>query len=307
MAEKDYTNINPQLLYQDANPVFFKKFIGLQDEVPNEFASLFKDSAQTSVYKIQGEKIRQFQVYKSHELRTSMFAPHQLHAAMLKETPRPLHGGNSVWLFGIILFVLVLFAILRTGYTKKLQQLFKGFAGFNYFNQLIREENLFRERYSYHLAIIFFINLAIFIFCSCFFFSNNGYYGLQGIVIFGIILLFLVLVILIKLIIIRFVGFLFKSRKEASEHIANLFLSIQIAGLAFLPLTIFAAFNFSWILFVIGFSIIVLFYTYYFIRTALIQLANSNFSILNYFLYLCAFEIIPFLFIIRFISNRNLF
>ena len=155
-VEKDYSNINPQLLYQDTHPGFFKKFIGLQDEVPNDFATFFKDSTQTAAYKIQGEKIRQFQVYKSHELRTSMFTQHQLRTTMLKPEQRPLLGSNSIWLFGIILFVLVLFAILRTNYTKKLQQLFKGFAVFNYFNQLIREENLFRERYSYHLTIIFF-------------------------------------------------------------------------------------------------------------------------------------------------------
>jgi hypothetical protein len=58
---------------------------------------------------------------------------------------------------------------------------------------------------------------------------------------------------------------------------------------------------------VIGVSMIILLYTYYFIRTTLIQLANSNFSVLNFFLYLCTFEIVPFLFIIRFVSNRNLF
>ena len=307
MAEKDYSNINTQLFYQDSNPGFLKKFISLQDEVPTDFAAMFKDSTQTSVYKIQGEKIRQFQVYKSHEHRTSMFTSHQLHAAALKPKPRSLIGSSSVWFFGIILLVLILFAILRTNYTKKLQQLFKGFAGFNYFNQLIREENLFRERYAYQLTIIFFVNFTIFIFCSYFFFSNNESYSLQSILIFGGVLLFLVFWILIKLILIRFVGFVFKSRKEASEHMANFFLFIQISGLAFLPLTIFAAFNFSWILFVIGVSMITLLYTYYFIRTTLIQLANSNFSVLNFFLYLCTFEIVPFLFIIRFVSNRNLF
>ena len=307
MAENDYSNINTQLLYQDTNPVFLKKFIGLQDEVPGDFALLFKDSAQACAYKIQGVKIRQYQVYKSHELRTSMFTPHQLHATMLKPKPKSLSGSNSVWLFGIILFVLIMFAILRTNYYKKLQQLFKSFAVFNYFNQLVREENLFRERYSYNLAIIFFINLSIFIFCSCFFFSKNEFYGLQGIIFFVSILLFLVLWILIKLLLIRFAGFLFKSGKEASEHTANLFMLIHITGLAFLPLTIFAAFNFSWILFVIGFSIFALLYAYYFIRTAMIQSANSNFSVLNFFLYLCAFEIIPFLFIIIFISDKNLF
>jgi hypothetical protein len=307
MVEKDYSNINTQLLYQDTHPVFFKKFIGIQDEVPVDFASLFKDSTQTYTCKIQGGKIRQFQVYKSHELRTSMFTQHQLHATMLKPQQRPFLGSNSIWLFGIILFVLVLFAILRTNYTKKLQQLFKGFAVFNYFNQLIREENLFRERYTFHLTIIFFFNLSIFIVCSCFFFSNNEFFGLQGIIFFGSILLCLILWLLIKFILIRFVGFVFKARKEASEHIANLFLLIHISGLAFLPLTIFAAFNFSWILFVTGVSIFILLYAYYFIRTAMIQSANSNFSILNFFLYLCAFEIIPFLFIIRFVTNRSLF
>ena len=255
----------------------------------NEFQSSFLNIlVKRDVIKVDAGKY--IQLYQGHDLK-------------------PVHNESLLrknitpdWLFPLILIVLIVYAWLRLYYSKFFTQMIQAFLNNNLANQIVRDENIFVQRASVYLSIVFNIIGALLLYLV----SVHFNWSLGGIGIgFSRFIFFVILVsstYAIKFLILKICGWLFEQEREMATYVFNIFLINNILGMALLPFICIFAYNesmaFSWML-MIPFIFIITAYCWRIFRGVQIGLGITSFSPLYLFLYLCTLEIAPLMVLIR--------
>ena len=223
----------------------------------------------------------------------------------------PIHKGpvlrnnyTADWIFPILLLILAFFAWVRFFYNRYFQQLIKAFLNTNLTNQIVRDENIFFQRISIYLSIIFNLIAALFIYLL----SIQYHWSLgsldTGFTRFIFFVIVVSVIYALKFLVLKICGWLFEQEKEMSMYIFNIFLINNILGIALLPFICLLAFNgvinFSSLLFV-PFTLIAAAFGWRIFRGIQIGLGSASFSPLYLFLYLCTLEIAPLMVLIRII------
>ena len=155
-------------------------------------------------------------------------------------------------------------------------------------------------RASFLINVLFISNIAIFII------HLKQFLKIENIGFDEYVLYFILFASFIGLYVLRaissyFIGFVFLKQKVFSEYFHNVNIITKNTGLILLPLIIalqFIAYKYLAIVIYIGISIIGVLYVLQLLRAFQIIIRN-NVSILYMILYLCAFEITPFLIIYK--------
>jgi len=287
MVEKEFSSINYTLQDIDTSHCFLRQFVWSQDEVGKPFNQITNEDT-TVFFNNPIHKIKQ-QINTSGQVRQSIFYPHQLKP--VSSCPQANTVSSSILIVSILGFSLILLAMIRYYYSKKFQLLFKAYAIFRFFNQFLRDENIFKAGYSLLLFLLFVLNVSVFSYESIAHLGTTYKYSSLGVLLF--IALSIIAWFFFKLIMIQFIGFVFKRVKEAKDHQVNILMFLEITGVVLFPLALFSVFNFSAFIFYTGVVFISLMYIYFVVRFIMIQVSNFNFSLLNIFLYLCTLEILP--------------
>lgn len=299
----DSVSYNNRLIpKEDAS--FFKKFILIQDEVPpclSRFNSDFAINANMdSLFKY---RIIQKKSLNTEEYKKSIFTGHELKVAE-KQVNKSVDYGNN-WILGIIVFCFVLFAISRVAYPRRLGQIFKAFISPRSVNQLSREGNISNEGLSFMLSGVFFISLAVFIFECITLFIPSFFYGKANYLIFCYILFGSLLFYIIKKQIIRIIGYIFQTKQETRDYLLNTLVFNMIAGIYIMPvsfLIFYLPVEWSHGLMIFSFVFLGILILYRIIRSFLIGITLSKFSVFYLFLYLCIVEILPILIILKIVK-----
>ncbi|MFA4852523.1 MAG: DUF4271 domain-containing protein, partial [Bacteroidales bacterium] len=107
---------------------------------------------------------------------------------------------------------------------------------------------------------------------------------------------------LFKMWLFNFSGFIFKTKKETSDYILNIYVFGQIAGVVLLPVIVLMSYLHSETIIYAGGILLVLLYVYSLFRGVVCVTYGVKISVYYLFLYLCTLEILP-LFILAKIFN----
>ncbi len=256
----------------------------------HEYVSIFIDP---EIHWLK-DTVQYIQLYKGHELK------------LVHSSPQHRENISPDWFFPLVLIVFGVFAWIRMAYNKYFMQMIQAFLNSNLANQIVRDENIFVQRASIYLSIVFNLILALLIYLVSIHYQwNLGDIG-NG---FGRFMFFLIVVSVaytIKFLILKICGWLFEQEREMATYIFNIFIINNILGMVLIPFVVILAYNesiaVSWVL-SIPVVLIVLSFGWRLFRGVQIGLASPSFSPLYLFLYLCTLEIAPLLVLIRIIVS----
>ena len=203
------------------------------------------------------------------------------------------------WITGILFFLFSIFVWLFVSNAKKLNQVIKGFYQTRYTNQNTLDEFSVGNRVSFFLSAFFIVTMSIFIsqllsFYQIDIFKKNFAELTIALIIF--------VVYGIKFFTINFLGYVFQMQKEMKDYTMLVFLFCNTLGLVMLPIVICLSFvkQLSPAVFIYaGIGIIVSFVFIRTIRGVFIGFKSPRVSKLYLFMYLCALEILPIIFMVK--------
>lgn len=231
-------------------------------------------------------------------LTTSLFKGHQLQVQHEKPV---LHFTGYDYVVASILFLsFTAFVWLYVSNAKRLDQLIKGFYSNRSNNQSSRDEYSVTNRVGILLSLLFLFTISLFIG------QVVDHLGLKvqisKVALYSVIIMVLIVMYLVKTALIRFLGFVFKTGKEAAEYSSSIFIFLNVLGLFMLPIVICLAFvkqiNPNVFIYT-GYFIILGFLCVRLIRGLVIGFNSNRVSKFYLFLYLCTLEIIPLVILIK--------
>ncbi len=200
---------------------------------------------------------------------------------------------NTDWLTMVLLFALILFASVRSVWSKYLGQLFQSVFNYSTAFRIFWEKNFSVLHGALRLDVFFFLIFSLFLFQTSkvfhlmFPFEGGRLYLL---IVFGVLGYFFV-----KKLLYQVTGILFENTNETSEFIFNLDNFKRVTGIALAPVVVMIAFfplNNLMILVGLGFLIVASIY-FLLLYRGIVILLKKQFSIIYLFLYFCTLEFVP--------------
>jgi hypothetical protein len=214
-------------------------------------------------------------------------------------TGMPVPKGN-LWVLGVIVLLLVLFASLKVSFSKQLQTIVQSFFSNRILNNLNKEDNLFTSWPFLMLFVQFGFTIGMFFYLVTQYyhmsFSDSGFRFYLSISVLIIVLYVL------KIVFLRMLGYLFNIQKPINEYVSILYLSYFNIALMFIPLVIAFALSplkYGPYYIAISYILLIIVFVFQFIRAGVNILSHYRFSKVYLFLYFCALEICPILILIK--------
>ena len=210
-----------------------------------------------------------------------------------------LNRVNTDWLTILLLLVLILFATVRTSYSKYLVTLFQSIFNYSTSFRMFREKNYTALHAAYRLELYFYITFSVLLFQSINYFNINFRYSnfRLYLVCLGAVLAYF----LFKKMLYNILGSVFEGVNETREYLFNMDNHNRIAGLFLFPIITLVAFypaESPLLPVLLGGLTVIIFYILLLYRGISI-LMKKQFSIYYLFLYLCSLEFLPLLLIYK--------
>ncbi|MEI7896308.1 MAG: DUF4271 domain-containing protein [bacterium] len=203
------------------------------------------------------------------------------------------------WVLAILVFCFILLAWVQFFYPKRIQQIFRAPFSRRFINQLTRDGNLFRERITIAMGMIFLFT------CSLFLYEFNrqilgfSFKGISAISLYGLITILIICFLAAKVALMRFLGAIFKTRGTTNNYLLNQLIFALVTGPVLLTVLVFIVYlNVAFLLY-ICLSLLVALLLFGFVRGFFIGMTLTKFSYLFLFVYLCSLEILPLLVLLK--------
>jgi len=232
----------------------------------------------------------------------SILDNHQLQPQQI--APEVTSYGNEDWITIHFILGLMVYAWVRLFYAKRLKQVFKSLLSVRFQGMLVRDGNVFRERISIALMIIYLISTSLLIYLFFTRILNYELLQLKNFKLFSFIMLVVIVLWIIKNFANTIIGRVFKNPVILSEYILSNFIFNITIGSILLPILILAVYLPSVEMVYLGLFIWVIAFIYRLIRLVFTSLSYTKFSLLNRILYLCTFELIPVLILIKLVMSN---
>ncbi|MFD2145066.1 DUF4271 domain-containing protein [Mucilaginibacter antarcticus] len=131
---------------------------------------------------------------------------------------------------------------------------------------------------------------------------KNLYYSVSGFRLFTSFSVVILLFFAVKFLLLRAIGFIFDIQKMVSEYVSVLYLTYFNIAFVFLPVTVcftLLAAQFVPVLLIAAVSLIVVIFTWLYLRSSVNIISNFRFHKFYLFIYLCALEICPVLILFK--------
>lgn len=210
-------------------------------------------------------------------------------------------GNSSGFLLWLIMFILVIFAIIVSLNREMTIKLVKSAWLNNLMSFLFRNFGSKDLLLYFLLYLNFAVNMAVFLYLLI-----RRKMEFEGLNLFLSLLASVIIIYIVKHISLMLFQRVFTSLKEIHIYSFSVMIYNIVLGISLLPVNIFAAFSSSVIagIFIyIGIFLLGLFYVFRLFRGFLSTYSYFISSIFHFFLYLCAFEILPLLILYRFFVN----
>lgn len=229
--------------------------------------------------------------FAGKEWRSSVFVQHQLQP---KNTEAQLNTGiPGDWVVAIFLTGFVLLAWNHVFNPGRFLQVIKAAYSRRYINQLIREGNLFTERISITLIILYLITVSLLLFLI-----NSRITGIRpemvpDWLVYLFILAGLAVYLFAKVLLIVILGKIFKTREATYHYLLNMMVIAALTAPLLLFLLVLLVYIPQSVLLYPTLALLTVFIIVRFIRGFLIGSELTKFSYLLLFVYLCSLEILP--------------
>ena len=160
---------------------------------------------------------------------------------------------------------------------------------------LTKDGNIYRERISIPLVIVYLISFSLLMFLLITQYVIQPVFTLEGLKLFSVIILAVIITWFVKNLLINFVGNLFKNYLILTDYIQTNFVFNMVIGVLLMPIVIIAVFLPSVEMVYAGVIIWLAVYLFRIIRQVFTGISYTKFSLFYRILYLCTFEIIPLL------------
>ena len=201
-------------------------------------------------------------------------------------------------LFYVMVGLLLFFAIIRNGFSRYIQDVFKIFFRTTVRQRQIKEQLLQSPLPSLLLNIFFMVSMGMFLALVI---QNIGWSGGYSFwVLFLYSMAILVVMYFFKFVILKFIGWILQVRDAADTYIFIVFLTNKVIGMLLLPFIIVLAFTYgqiSQVALTSGLLMIAGFFAYRYFLSFISVYRQLRISFFHFFLYLFAFEIVPLLLI----------
>lgn len=214
----------------------------------------------------------------------------------------PSHKINRVntdWLTILLLLVLVLFATVRTSYSKYLVNLIHSVFNYSTSFRMFREKNYNALHAAFRLEFYFYITFSVFLFQTINYFHVNFRYSnfTLYLVCLGAVLVYF----LFKKLAYHILGSVFEGVNETREYLFNMDNYNRTTGLFLFPIVTLIAFypaeDPSFPVFLGGLTVVIFYILL--LQRGISILLKKQFSIFYLFLYLCSLEFLPLLLIYK--------
>jgi len=243
---------------------------------------------------IEGQTI----IYMDKPEIRSFFTGHLLKANRIQHNAFSLYQPD--WILALLIVSFILQAWVQFVYRKRFRQLVLAPFSKRFLNQLVRDGNLFNERLSLALGIIYFISVALLIYeVNDLLLEGKIPPPLKEFSFYLIIILSLFLYWVVKVTGIHMLGMVFKTENTTGLYLLNVLVINIITGMILIPLLVLVIYMKSLFLLYITLIIIILSLLFLFVRGFLIGLSLTKFSYLFLFVYLCTLEILPLIILIK--------
>lgn len=241
--------------------------------------------------------LQQSLAWPSTDYATSVFQGHQLQPGSQRASSRG--KMESDWITGVLIALLILLAWARGTYGKRVKHIFLAPFSNRFLSQLTREGNLFKERVTVALGIVYLFTVPLFILQIETILLHGSTQSMDQLKLFLLSMLFIVGYWMVKVALIRYLGFIFNTKATTREYLLNILIFNLITGISLLPFLIITSYTHSeWVLFV-AVVLVTLLFIYRLVKGFFIGLSLTKFSYLFLFVYLCALEILPLLVILK--------
>lgn len=216
-----------------------------------------------------------------------------------KDSPRKLFSGKES-LFYYLVFLLIIFGLLRQAFPKYFYDLFRVFFRTTIKQKQVREQLLQSALPSILVNGFFVLSAGLYasFLLRYFNFSLSGNFWIQ----YLYCVLGLSCIYMVKFLVLKTTGLLFNARKATDSYIFIVFIINKMIGIILLPFLVLLAFtsgNFYQAVLVISWIVVGLLYCYRFFLTYTTVHNEIRLNPFHFILYLAAFEIIPLLLIYK--------
>ena len=230
----------------------------------------------------------------------SLFKDHSFfrftHPTRLAVSFRQREGKET--LFYVMIGLLLFFAIIRNGFGRYIQDVFKIFFRTTVRQRQIKEQLLQSPLPSLLLNIFFMVSMGMFLALVILNLGWASGYSFWALLLYSMIIL--VVMYFFKFVILKFIGWILQVREAADTYIFIVFLTNKVIGIMILPFIIVLAFTYgsiSQVALTSGLLMIAGFFAYRYFLSFISVYRQLKISFFHFLLYLFAFEIVPLLLI----------
>lgn len=205
-----------------------------------------------------------------------------------------LNPKGEAWVIGVILFLVLFFAVIKYFFSKELSSIVQSFYSNQILSQINKEDNLFSSWPFVFLYLLFGLIIGMYLYLSGKYLQLA--YPVEGFELFIGLSIVVISLFTIKIVVLRLLGFLFDVRRLVREYVSILYLSYFNSALLFLPLVIAFSLTptrYAGIYGYIGIIMLVVIFALQFIRAGANILSNYRFPKVYLIIYLCALEFCP--------------
>ncbi|MCT4600490.1 MAG: DUF4271 domain-containing protein [Marinifilaceae bacterium] len=272
-----------------------------------------QDQFSNCIIPINGEEIIVVKKTNGDEFSNPILNPNDLYKKTQKvesarieinEKPKDIsvdnQYGNTYWFISILLLIVLLLAKIKYTFPKISKNVLATTFIPNKVNELIKTRSKRNQVCYRFLNVLSFIVLPVYVFEIAFLFNPLRSGNLDD---FLRIMTVVTGIILLKVLISNFCGYVFNSKKEAELYKFNVLLAWKNLGIFLIPFIIAMPYipeeTLSYVRYV-SFFLVGIVYLITLFRGFKIIL-QKHFSILYMILYLCALEIVPIIFLIKYL------
>jgi hypothetical protein len=237
---------------------------------------------------------------------TIQYIPFYSHHALLPTHKDPVlfNKYTQDWISAVLILLIMGLTFVKVMHHKSLKQLKEALFSITISNQVVRDDNVLLQRATSLLTIIFYVIAALFITQVTEHYHMSMGFIPHGFLRFFVFLLLIALIYTLKLFCLRLLGFVFLVEKPTTAYSFNVFLINNALGVMLLPILIgiyympsgyYLFFN------IVALTLVVIAFIYRVFRGIMIGVSHPHFSLYYLFLYLCALELAPLVFLAKLI------
>lgn len=235
----------------------------------------------------------------SEPLLKPFFRPHSLPARPFQKSIMPWHGNEVS--FAILFFCFILLAGAQYSYGKRITQVLRACLNERYMAQLVRNGDLYNERISLYLFLVFILSVPLLIL------EVNHYYlayvmptGPLGMLSTYLLILGVYAILYgLKILALRIAGVIFKTYSATQEYILTLFVFNLAEGIILIVFLVFILYADSFLMLQGCLLVLGLIFAYRLLRSFLLGVSESKYSILYLLLFFSCLEVLPIIVLVK--------